>query len=158
MIELQNAAFSYGGRDILRHVNLKLAPGSFHFLTGPSGSGKTTLLRLCYMQLEASAGQVRILGTDVRAMSRDQVSATRRRIGIVHQDCQFLDHLSVDENIALPLTVSGRDAAAHMDNLQELVSWVGLTEQRTALPPQLSGGERQRAALARAVMMSPDIV
>lgn len=158
MIELASAAYSYGGGDILTDLNLRLAPGSFHFLTGPSGSGKTTLLRLCYMQLLPSAGNVRIFGNNVHEMTRDEVATTRRRIGIVHQDCQFLDHLSLTDNIALPLVVAGRDAEAEMGNLKELLSWVGLSAQANALPPQLSGGERQRAALARAVIMSPDVI
>lgn len=158
MIELASAAYTYGGGDILTDLNLRLAPGSFHFLTGPSGSGKTTLLRLCYMELLPSAGQVKLFDTDVRSMSRDQVATTRRRIGIVHQNCQFLDHLTLAENIALPLDVSGRDANAEMGNLDELLAWVGLANQRNSLPPQLSGGERQRAALARAVIMSPDVI
>ena len=158
MIELASAAYSYGGGDILTDLNLRLAPGSFHFLTGPSGSGKTTLLRLCYMQLLPSAGNVRIFGSNVSEMTRDEVATTRRRIGIVHQDCQFLDHLSLTDNIALPLVVAGRDADAEMGNLKELLSWVGLSAQSNALPPQLSGGERQRAALARAVIMSPDVI
>ncbi|MFT4717395.1 MAG: cell division transport system ATP-binding protein [Paracoccaceae bacterium] len=158
MIELTNASYSYGGGDILKDISLRLAPGSFHFLTGPSGSGKTTLLRLCYMELLPSAGQVNIFDTDVQSMDRDQVANTRRRIGVVHQDCKFLDHLSVAENIALPLEVSGRDANAELGNLTELLGWVGLAEQADALPPHLSGGERQRAALARAVIMSPDVI
>lgn len=158
MIELASAAFSYGGGDILTDLNLRLAPGSFHFLTGPSGSGKTTLLRLCYMELLPSAGKVMLFDADVRSMSRDQVALNRRRIGIVHQDCQFLDHLNVAENIALPLDVSGRDAGAEAGNLQELLGWVGLSGHARSMPPQLSGGERQRAALARAVIMSPDII
>jgi len=158
LIELENAGFSYGGGDILTGVTLKLAPGSFHFLTGPSGSGKTTLLRLCYMQLFPSTGRVHVLNTDVSTMSRDQISSARRRIGIVHQDCQFLNHLSVAENIALPLVVSGREADLKTSNLDELLSWVGLSAQRDSMPPQLSGGERQRAALARAVMMAPDVI
>ncbi len=158
MIELDNAAFTYGGGDILTDVTLELAPGSFHFLTGPSGSGKTTLLRLCTMQLLPTAGTVRVFGQDVRLMGRDDIAAARRRIGIVHQDCQFLDHLSVAENIALPLDVAGRDAEAEAGNLAELLAWVGLSAQAAALPPQLSGGERQRAALARAVIMSPDVI
>ena len=158
MIELESVAYSYGGGDILSDVNLRLAPGSFHFLTGPSGSGKTTLLRLCYMELLPSVGTVRILDTDVRDMSRDQVAATRRRIGIVHQDCKFLDHLDLQENIELPLSVARRDIEGERDNLEELMSWVGLTGQKHNRPPQLSGGERQRAALARAVIMSPDVI
>ena len=158
MIELAEAAYSYGGGEILSGLNLKLAPGSFHFLTGPSGSGKTTLLRLCYMELLPSRGTVRLFGESAAGMDRDQVARTRRRIGVVHQDCRFLDHLSVAENIALPLTVSGRDAAAEAANLEELLSWVGLAAQAHQLPPTLSGGERQRAALARAVIMSPEVI
>lgn len=158
MIELEQVAYSYGGGELLSDISLKLSPGSFHFLTGPSGSGKTTLLKLCYGALTPTAGQVRLFGEDVRGMDRDAIALLRRRVGVVHQDCQFLDHLSVADNIALPLTVSGRDGHAEDANLEELIAWVGLGNRAGALPPELSGGERQRAALARAVIMSPDVV
>ncbi|WP_370228430.1 cell division ATP-binding protein FtsE [Cognatishimia sp.] len=158
MIELDNVAYSYGGGELLSEVSLALQPGSFHFLTGPSGSGKTTFLKLCYGALTPTAGHARLFGQDVRGMSRDDAAVMRRRIGVVHQDCQFLDHLPVADNVALPLTVSGRDSLEQVANLKELLSWVGLRDRAKALPPQLSGGERQRAAVARAVIMSPDIV
>lgn len=156
MIELDNVAYSYGGGELFSSVTLSLPPGSFHFLTGPSGAGKTTLLKLCYGELKPTAGQVRLFGQDTRALGRDAVSQLRRRVGVVHQDCQFLDHLPVAENIALPLTVSGRDGSP--DDLEALLGWVGLRGQAGQLPPELSGGERQRAALARAVIMSPDVI
>ena len=158
VIELDNVAYSYGGGELLSDISLKLAPGSFHFLTGPSGAGKTTLLKLCYGALLPTAGFVRLFGADVRGLGRDDIAALRRRVGVVHQDVQFLDHLSVTDNIALPLTVSGRQAEAAGGDLQELMTWVGLTLRADALPPELSGGERQRAALARAVIMSPDVI
>lgn len=85
---------------------MSLAQGSFHFLTGPSGAGKTTLMKLCYGELVAEQGTVALFGQNVRMMQRDDVAEMRRRIGVVHQDCQFLDHLSLAENIMLPLTVS----------------------------------------------------
>lgn len=157
MIELENIAYSYGGRALFTDLSLTLPPGSFHFLTGPSGAGKTTLLKLCYGELVAGQGAVRLFGDDVRDMTRDDIAALRRRIGVVHQDCAFLDHLSVIENIALPLTVAGRAQEAG-DDLEQLLQWVGLTRQAGQLPPELSGGERQRAALARAVIMSPDVI
>ena len=91
-------------------------------------------------------------------MDRDDIALARRRIGVVHQDVQFLDHLPVADNVALPLTVSGRDTLDESVNLRELLSWVGLKARADALPPELSGGERQRAALARAVIMSPDVI
>ncbi|KQI71577.1 cell division protein FtsE [Loktanella sp. 5RATIMAR09] len=157
MIELENVSYGYGGQTLFSHISLTLAPGSFHFLTGPSGAGKTTLLRLCYADLRANKGKVRVFGQDAGALNRDEVAMSRRRIGVVHQDCQFLDHLSIAENIALPLTVSGRGHEA-AQNLHELLNWVGLGPQANQRPPELSGGERQRAALARAVIVSPDVI
>ncbi|RYH09442.1 cell division ATP-binding protein FtsE [Tropicimonas sp. IMCC6043] len=158
MIELNEVAYSYGNGTLLENVSLHLAPGSFHFLTGPSGAGKSTLLKLCYMELLPSSGTLSIFGRDVRGLDRNAVAHTRRRIGVVHQDCQFLDHLPLDENLSLPLSVAGRDVSAEAQNLAELMGWVGLAARAGALPPELSGGERQRAALARAVIMDPEIV
>jgi cell division transport system ATP-binding protein len=158
LIELENVAYSYGGGELLSEISLKLAPGSFHFLTGPSGAGKTTLLKLCYGALMPTAGEVRLFDSDVRGMDRDDIAMVRRRVGVVHQDCQFLDHLSVSDNIALPMMVSGQDLLREDANLKELIGWVGLKARAEALPPELSGGERQRAALARAIIMSPDVV
>lgn len=157
MIELSNVAYTYGGAELFGEVTLSLSPGSFHFLTGPSGAGKTTLLKLCYGDLTATAGDVRIFGTETRQMSRDDVALARRRIGVVHQDCQFLDHLPLRDNILLPMTVSDRQEEGEM-HVDDLLAWVGLKNQATLLPPQLSGGERQRAALARAVITAPDVI
>ena len=158
VIELDNLAYSYGGGELLSDISLRLTPGSFHFLTGPSGSGKTTFLKLCYGALVPTAGNAVLFGKNLREMDRDDIAMVRRRIGVVHQDCQFLDHLTVKENIALPLMVSGRDIALEDENLQELIAWCGLAHRANARPPELSGGERQRAALARAVIMSPEVI
>ena len=158
MIEMQDAAYGYGATPILSDMTLRLAPGSFHFLTGPSGAGKTTLLKLCYAELLATAGTITLFGQDASGLDRDAIARTRQRIGVVHQDCEFLDHLPVSENIALPLVVAGRDSAGQDSNLKELIAWVGLSGRAHARPPELSGGERQRAALARAIIMDPDVI
>ncbi|MEO9820528.1 MAG: ATP-binding cassette domain-containing protein [Paracoccaceae bacterium] len=158
MIELEQVAYSYGGGELLSDVSLTLAPGSFHFLTGPSGAGKTTLLKLCYGALLPTSGKLSLFDKDVRNLDRDGIVRVRRRVGVVHQDVQFLDHLPVSENIALPLTVAGRQSENDQQDLDDLVGWVGLGDRINALPPELSGGERQRAGLARAVIMSPDVI
>ena len=156
MIAFENVAYNYGGGELLSDISLRLAPGSFHFLTGPSGAGKSTFLKLCYAELLPTAGHLTLFDRDVRALSRDDVALTRRRMGVVHQDCQFIDHLSLAANVELPLTVSGRHGGDN--DLADLLAWVGLDRLTQALPPSLSGGERQRAALARAIIMGPDVV
>ncbi len=158
MIELDKVAMRYSGRTLFSDVSLTLPQGSFHFLTGPSGAGKTTLIRLCSMELAPASGQVRLLGKDASSLGRDAIAQMRRRIGVVHQDARFIDHMSLSENIMLPATVSGATGAQSEQQLQELMAWVGLSDQAANTPPELSGGERQRAALARAVILSPDIV
>ncbi len=154
---MQDAGFGYqGGEPLLSGMTLSLQPGSFHFLTGPSGSGKTTFMRLCYADLLPSSGRMTALGQDLRGLTRDGIAALRRKVGVVHQDPQFLDHLPVAENVALPLTISGQPV--DMAAMRDLLGWVGLAQQARVLPGSLSGGERQRVALARAVILSPDLV
>nr|WP_211201714.1 ATP-binding cassette domain-containing protein [Rhodobacter sp. NTK016B] len=153
---MANVSHDYGGRGLLKGIDLHIAPGAFHFLTGPSGAGKSTLLKLCYGELRPSDGEVELFGQPLAGLSRDALADTRRRIGVIHQDCQFLDHLSLAENVALPFVATGRPVPEA--DLRELLAWVGLAGQAESLPPTLSGGERQRAALARAVIMSPEVV
>ena len=156
MIAFENVAYGYGGADLLSEVSLRLAPGSFHFLTGPSGAGKSTFLKLAYAELVPTSGKITLFDRDVASLSRDDVARTRRRIGMVQQDCKFLDHLSLSANMALPFTVADRESDPQ--DLDDLLAWVGLKHLSNALPPSLSGGERQRAALARAVIVGPDVI
>lgn len=156
MIVFEDVSHDYGGGPLFRDVSVRLDAGSFHFLTGPSGAGKSTFLKLCYGELLPSTGKVTLLNQDLGRMSRDQLAETRERIGVVHQDCQFLDHLSVEQNVGLPLSSTGR--ALSQGDVSDLLGWVGLGERADALPPTLSGGERQRAALARAIISAPNVL
>lgn len=158
VISFNDASFGYDGHIVLSGVTLELERGAFYFLTGPSGSGKTTFLRLCTLDALPGSGQALFFGTEASSLDRDGVAAIRQRMGVVHQDCQFLDHLDIRRNIALPLEIAGRRRPEHEADIDDLLSWVDLAHRASALPPELSGGERQRAALARAVMLSPDIL
>ncbi len=158
MIELQDVEYGYADRPLLSNVTLEIQPGSFYFLTGPSGAGKTTLIKLCYLELLPTSGQLSVFGQQAAGLDRDGIARARQRIGVVHQDCQFLDHLTVAENISLPLLVSGRDDDARRKDIADLLAWTSLSERAEARPPELSGGERQRAALARAVVAAPDVI
>lgn len=156
MIVFEDVAHDYGGGPLFRDVSVRLEKGSFHFLTGPSGAGKSTFLKLCYGELLPSSGKVTLMNRALQSMTRDQLAETRERIGVVHQDCQFLDHLTVEQNVGLPLTATGRPLRA--SDVSDLLTWVGLGTRAEALPPTLSGGERQRAALARAIIGAPNVL
>ncbi len=158
MIEFEAADFSYGDRAVLRGASLSLEPGSLHFLTGRSGAGKTTLLKLIYLVLRPDAGAVRVFDRQTCRLGGAERAAMRRRMGLVLQDCDLLAHLSLRDNIALPLRLAGEDVAARGADLEALARWVGLSDRLEARPPELSSGERRRGAVARALIAAPDLI
>ena len=159
MIRLQNVCLNYdGGPNILDNIDLALDEGSFHFLTGPSGAGKTSLLKLIFLAHRPSAGQLDLFGQNVTKLTRAQLAVMRRQIGVVFQDFRLIDHLSVYQNVTLPLRIAGKREAAYRDNVIELLRWVGLGHQLDTKPETLSGGEQQRAAIARAVIARPRLI
>lgn len=159
VVRFERVSLRYGrGPEILSDVSLDLPRGSFTFLTGPSGAGKSTLLKLCYLSLKPSRGFIQLFGKETALLPQSERQAARRRVGVVLQDFHLIDHLSVYENVALPLRVSGRPRSSYADDLEELLQWVGLGHRMQALPPTLSGGEKQRAAIARAVIAKPDLL
>ncbi len=159
MVRFENVGMRYGpGPEVLRDVTFTLEPGSFSFLTGPSGAGKSTLLKLMYLAEPPSRGLITLFGYDLATTRRSEFPALRRRIGVVFQDFRLLDHLSAFENVALPLRIAGRDGTEYRQDVEELLSWVGLGDRLKAKPRTLSGGEQQRIAIARAVVGRPDVL
>lgn len=159
IVRFERLGLRYGrGPEILSDVNLSLPQGSFTFLTGPSGAGKSSLLRLCYLTLSPSRGMVKLFGSDIALLDSPQVQAIRRRVGVVLQDFHLIDHLSVFDNVSLPLRVGGQSRSDYTNDVVELLQWVGLGHRMQAYPPTLSGGEKQRCAIARAVIAKPDLL
>ena len=159
VVRFERVGLRYGrGPEILSDMNMRLRRGSFTFLTGPSGAGKSSLLKLCYLSRKPSRGLINMFENDISVMTRTEEQATKRRIGVVLQDFRLIDHLSVFENVALPLRVKGQPRESYTRDVVELLQWVGLGHRMDAMPPTLSGGEQQRAAIARAVIAKPDLL
>ena len=159
MVRFEGVGLRYGmGPEVLRDITFSVEPRSFQYLTGPSGAGKTTLLRLMLLSLKPTRGLVNLFGHDVTRRQNDALSAARRRMGVVFQDFRLLDHLTVYENVSLPMKVKGREEASYRSEVIELLRWVGLGERMHSIPPVLSGGEKQRAAIARALIVKPELL
>jgi cell division transport system ATP-binding protein len=158
-IQLEGVGLRYGNSpDIFSDLTLTLPSRSLHFLTGPSGAGKTSLLSLLYLSNLPTTGHVRLFGHDSANASRAKRTMIRRHLGVVFQDFRLLDHLSVFDNVALPLRVVGAAEETVRNNVSELLKWVGLDGLFDALPPVLSGGQKQRVAIARAVVTRPKLL
>jgi cell division transport system ATP-binding protein len=159
MIRFHNVGLSYNQHDtVLHNVSFELNAGSYHFLSGPSGSGKSTLMQLLYMGLMPTSGKIEVFGRDIRNLDRDSRSRIRQKIGVIFQDFKLLDHLTVYENVSLPLRLADIDSSIIRNNVLEILDWVGLGDFVHALPSTLSGGQKQRVAIARAVINQPDIL
>ena len=159
MIRLEQVSMGYlPGKEVLKDISFTLSPGSFHFLSGPSGAGKTSLLRMLALTQPAGGGRILFFDKDVTRLPRDILPKLRQRIGMVYQDFRLMDHMTVGENIALPLKIAGEDQGRIDRKVDELLNWIDMADFRHAKPELLSGGQKQRVAIARAVVNSPDLL
>lgn len=157
----ENVSKSYvSGRHTVRAVDdvtLAVTPSEFLAIMGPSGSGKSTLIHLLAGLTKPDAGLLEVAGLRLRGASDAELSAHRRtQIGLVFQSSNLLPRLSVQENVELPLLLSGLRPVP--GEVAKLLARLGLTQRADHLPNELSGGEQQRAALARALVHSPGII
>jgi phospholipid/cholesterol/gamma-HCH transport system ATP-binding protein len=151
--------YDAGGRAIFAGLDLEVRRGRITAIMGPSGTGKTTLLRLITRQVAPARGQVTVFGQDLASLGRNQVYALRRRMGLLFQNGALLTDLDVFENVAFPVR-------EHTDLPEPLVRLlvltklqaVGLRGAATLMPGELSGGMARRVALARAIVMDPEIL
>jgi len=158
-LAVESLARRYGGRPVLRDLSFSVAPGEFVAIVGESGSGKSTLLNLIAGLESPDSGTVRIGGTDVMTLDDDARTALRRaRVGFVFQSFHILPHLTVAQNVELPLVLLGASVAERRARTADMLGAVGLGDRADSAPRELSGGELQRVAVARALVHRPALV
>jgi putative ABC transport system ATP-binding protein/lipoprotein-releasing system ATP-binding protein len=163
MIEVRELTKTYKvGSDVIKavdHVNLEVGKGEFISILGHSGSGKTTLLSLMGGLTRPDSGTVRIDGTDIWAISDDDLADLRnRKINFIYQFSSLVPTLNVIENVMLPTAFSRDRDEGYYDFAMELLDLVGIREKEHSYPAQLSGGQQRRAAIARAFINRPEII
>jgi phospholipid/cholesterol/gamma-HCH transport system ATP-binding protein len=159
VVDVEDVHYGIAGRDIFDGLTLSARRGAITAIMGPSGTGKTTLLRLIMGAIHADRGHVRVFGEEVAALERARLYALRQRIGILFQNGALLTDLDVFENVAFPVREHIR---LPEPVLRELVLMklqaVGLRGAAHLMPPELSGGMARRVALARAIVMDPEVL
>jgi len=159
VIDVRDVHYAIGGRPIFTGLNIQVHRGRITAIMGPSGTGKTTLLRLITGQIAPDRGQVLVWGRDIATLSYDELFAVRKRMGMLFQNGALLTDLDVFENVAFPVR-------EHSDLIEELIrklvliklQAVGLRGAAHLMPAELSGGMARRVALARAIVMDPEML
>ena len=162
-IEIKNLKKRFGSGEnetlIFDGADLSIEKGSFVSLTGASGSGKSTLLYLIGGLDRDFTGDIRISGQSISGMDDKQLSHMRSfKLSYVFQFYNLVANLTVEENILLPIELSGRKTKDYTAQLEEILRITGLTDKRKCYPAQLSGGQQQRCSIARAVLSEPEIL
>jgi len=156
MLELVDLSKSYGGRTVLAALSHRFEPGEFVAIMGESGVGKSTLLNLIAGLDVPDGGEVRVDGVAMSALDDDAATRLRRtRMGFIFQAFHVLPHLTLAQNVALPLLLNGTPDPARA---AQMLDAVGLAGRGADFPQQLSGGELQRVAIARALVHRPALL
>ncbi len=157
MIEVKNIQKSFGDLHVLKGINLYVKKGEIVAIIGKSGAGKTTLLQIIGTLDQPDQGQVIINGIDVFALKDKELARFRNHhIGFIFQFHQLLPEFTALENVMIPAMIAGEKDA--QQRAEKLLSDLGLSDRMSHKPNELSGGEKQRVAVARAMMMAPDVI
>ena len=159
MIHLRNIHKSFGKLEVLKGIDLDIAPHEIVSVVGPSGAGKTTLLQVVGTLYKPDAGSVEIGGTDVLKLSAKRLSQFRcEHLGFVFQFHQLLPEFTALENVMIPAMIANKSKREARSRALELLDFMGLKMRAEHKPAELSGGEAQRVAVARALMNKPDVI
>ena len=159
MVRMKNVYKTYpNGVGAIYDLNLVIEKGEFVFIIGGSGSGKSTLIKMLYREEKPSRGEIILGGVTVNKLRNSKVYKLRRKIGVVFQDYKLLPKLTVYENVAFALEVTGADSKTIRKRVIDVLTKVGLRHKANTYPDKLSGGEQQRVAIARAIVNDPKIL
>jgi phospholipid/cholesterol/gamma-HCH transport system ATP-binding protein len=159
VVEVKDAHYYIGGRAIFKGVNICVRRGSITAVMGPSGTGKTTLLRLIMGQNCVKGGSVRVFGKDVASLNRPRLFELRQRVGMLFQNGALLTDMSVFDNVAFPVREhTGLPESVLRQLVLMKLQAVGLRGAADLMPAELSGGMARRVALARAIVMDPELL
>ncbi len=159
MLEIAGLSRQFNGRSVLRDISLRLHAGEYVAIVGESGVGKSTLLNLIAGLDRPDGGHLVLDGVDYSQLDDDALTRLRRdKLGFVFQAFHILPHLTIRQNVALPLWLQGRESKEAEGPAQQLLDAVGLGERHGSWPRELSGGEMQRVAIARALVHRPRLV
>ena len=159
MIEFRDVSKVYSnGTRALQNLNLHVEKGEFVFIVGSSGAGKSTFLKLITCEEKPSSGQIFINGEEVSGAKRRRIPYIRRQMGMVFQDFRLIDHMTVFDNVAFAMCVTGASRKDIKKRVPYILELVGLEKKMKHKPTELSGGERQRVGLARALVNNPSII
>lgn len=163
IIQVKNISKEYGKKGVktrvLNNVSLEIYEGDFIAIMGPSGAGKSTLLNLLSTIDKPTHGSILMEGVDITKIKNDKLSNIRKKhIGFIFQDYNLLDNMTLMDNIALPLSINGKNPKQIVEKVKQLADLFGIKEHLEKYPYQLSGGQKQRGAAARALISDPDIV
>jgi cell division transport system ATP-binding protein len=142
----------------LQDISFEINPGEFVVITGPAGSGKTTLMKLLTKEYNPTSGEIIFHEINLNEIPDSKLHEHRRKIGVVFQDYKLISELNVWENIALPLSIIGKEETEIEERVTDLLELVSLTEKAFMFPKQLSGGEAQKVSIARALSTAPAII
>lgn len=159
MIEINNIHRSFGSLNVLKGISFSIEQGEIVSIVGPSGAGKTTLLQIIGTLDRPDKGEIKYDGVNVAQLNDNKLAEFRNRnIGFVFQFHQLLPEFTVLENVAMPALIGGTNQSKSYAKAMELIEYLGLKERANHRPNQLSGGEKQRAAVARALINSPQVI
>lgn len=161
MIEFRNVSKTYSTgvqTHALKNVNLSIDKGEFVFIVGPSGAGKSTFLKLIMHEESPSSGRIIVNGRNLTSMKRREVPYLRRTMGIVFQDFRLIDKMTVFDNVAFAMRVTGASESTVKKRVPYILELVGLKHKANSRPSELSGGEQQRVSLARALVNNPSMI